>query len=829
MAAAPSEVSDSGPAAHATLRSVLEFEEEDAQVRFDEVARRLVLIKHRCFVALPLNRSLQPITVQSNGKVEAVRFSLNHRFAAVQRSEVEIEFMDLLQGSSFSHTCKGGGSRGRWRILAFHWTGTPVADFVVVTTAGIEFYLVLPERSSLKLVKSSAHAVAWSVYSHVTRLVLLATGPQDNIMHGIQIQPSSLVRIPKFEVALAPPVEPPVSARVSGQAKLRRSLLPGNLGVARLYDMIFCVHSETERQQVHLYQLFKDYVVRKYALAVYSSSASVSVSDNLLIVHALDSKVALIFDLKINTQFPITAPLPIATIAADGFSPLYSPHWSLAPPDYIIDPQAGRVGQLQLDLHTIARSSIDKACLLQFLLSRTHCASVILEVFAKSIDEEEGLPVLARMFDLLHAATARSLLTRRAFGASVAAAALASPRPTKPRVTPVPAADTSVDVSAGETTSASSSVSASVRDSVSGVSTADADDAGRSSPPPATPPATPPTTPAAAPAAAPAADVSASASDTSLDSARPPQLLEAPSPAAAAQSNGEREGPPDSALFVARVFETAVAQLPKPADAQNARRRYVLAVLTEYLHSQQQHALTLDVSAGMLLLTLLEEQGSFYQLHQFVQYHLVPDSLELAYRLLALESKYPPAVELAMDMFKRLGPLGNDALMSCLLERGQLLAACRFIRSQRLLTYPPRPLLAAAASKEPPTFAAVFTFFRQRNEVWRGSPAFLPEEECEEYVAMWEAMFGEPPTNPPLTSRSSVESVSDGLGGVGIDEGAGAILAEAPSTPPHRLSPPAESMAESPAAASPSHEQEAAAQPDGTSDAPSPSPAPPET
>ena len=73
-------------------------------------------------------------------------------------------------------------------------------------------------------------------------------------MHGIQIQPSSLVRIPKFQVVLAPPAEQPAQPRVSGHAKFRRSLLPGNLCVARLYDMIFCVHSETERQQVHLYQ-----------------------------------------------------------------------------------------------------------------------------------------------------------------------------------------------------------------------------------------------------------------------------------------------------------------------------------------------------------------------------------------------------------------------------------------------------------------------------------------------------------------------------------------------------------------------------------------------
>eukprot|EP00965_Chrysotila_dentata_P215423 6188774-Pleurochrysis_carterae.AAC.2 len=39
---------------HVLLRSVLEFEEEEAQLRFDEASRRLVLIKHRQFLGLRL-------------------------------------------------------------------------------------------------------------------------------------------------------------------------------------------------------------------------------------------------------------------------------------------------------------------------------------------------------------------------------------------------------------------------------------------------------------------------------------------------------------------------------------------------------------------------------------------------------------------------------------------------------------------------------------------------------------------------------------------------------------------------------------------------------
>ena len=352
--------------------------------------------------------------------------------------------------------------------------------------------------------------------------------------------------------------------------------------------------------------------------------------------------------MRINTQFPITAPLPIATVSSDSFSPLYSPHWALAPPDTVIDPQAGRVGQLALDLPTIARSSIDKACLLQFLLARANCASVLLEVFSKSLDDTEGLPVLARMFDLLHAAVARSLLTRRAYSTSAAAAALAN-APTRAGADDQP-------MGGGASSVGTSSMSASTSASMSGSTSTDAispqragdgadageggvgasgcasDGAGPSgavSPPGIESPLATQYTPR----------VSDSASATPRDTVSTPLgsgSLSALLPA------GARDGPPDSAVFVEHVFGPAVARLPTPPNAHHPRRRYIVAVLTEYLHSQQQHALTLDVSAGVLLLTVLEEQRDYYQLHQLVQYHLVPDSLDLAYRLLALEGRYPP-------------------------------------------------------------------------------------------------------------------------------------------------------------------------------------------
>ena len=841
-------------------QAVLDFEEGDAQVRFDEAARRLVLIKHKEFVAMPLaapagdargrSEAQQVIRCENRGKVENVRFSLNHRFVAVQRSDVELELLDLLLGNAFTHLCKGGGSKQRWRILNFQWTGTPVADFLVVTTAGIELYLVLPDKKALKLVKRVEHAVAWCVYSHPTRLVMLATGAHDNIMHGLQVQPQAIVRIPKFEVQLAPPLDASGASAAAelGQQKASRSLLPSQLHVVRLYNAIYCVHVEPERRQLLLYQLFKDFVVRKcaarnslgaiprrnssaqfsaqffgaifgairsraqfptrYALNLYATSVAVSVSDNLLLVHSLEAKVVLIFDLKINTQFPISAPLPLATLPLSRWPAVYTPHWVLAAPDVVIDPQMGVVGILKPDLAAVAHSSIDKECLLQaraqrgatrrnsaqfsdalpstllqFLLARSNAHDVVLDVLARAVRDAEPLPVIARCFDLVCAAAANAVLRRRALlegpSAQLSELAIASPRGFDLQLPGSVGSVASPPPTARSFSAIIASASPSPRAS-DDIGTAD--DAATEADAAAAVPATrrvvsepAPSTAAEVPEALPTADDDAAAGAAADGEPRRVEAhLVSDAPAAAATppapttpAPGEAEGGAPSADHVYnRVFVPLVSELPSPPDARCARRRRLIASLCEWLHAQQQHMLPPDDASGALLLALLAEQKSYFQLHQFVQYHVVADSALLAAQarlarnscshraiplyshlrsllasqLLELEEKYPPAAELALDMLRRLGAASNETVMGHLLAKGDLLGACRFIRHQRLLAYPARTLLAAAAARDddPSLFAAVYSFFQQRNEVWRGSAAFLPEEGCDEYVGMWE-------------------------------------------------------------------------------------------
>ena len=53
-----------------------------------------------------------------------------------------------------------------------------------------------------------------------------------------------------------------------------------------------------------------------------------------------------------------------------------------------------------------------------------------------------------------------------------------------------------------------------------------------------------------------------------------------------------------------------------------------------------------------LVINTLVHHNCFYQLHQFLQYHVLSDSKPIACLLLSLESCYPPAHQLALDMLK---------------------------------------------------------------------------------------------------------------------------------------------------------------------------------
>ncbi|XP_042653861.1 regulator of MON1-CCZ1 complex isoform X2 [Tyto alba] len=187
-------------------------------------------------------------------------------------------------------------------------------------------------------------------------------------------------------------------------------------------------------------------------------------------------------------------------------------------------------------------------------------------------------------------------------------------------------------------------------------------------------------------------------------------------------------------------------------EKKEAPHKFTIAVLMEYIRSLNQFQIAVQHYLYELVIKTLVQHNLFYMLHQFLQYHVLSDSKPLACLLLSLESIYPPAHQLSLDMLKRLST-ANDEIVEVLLSKHQVLAALRFIRgigghdsiSARKF------LDAAKQAEDDMLFYTIFRFFEQRNQRLRGNPSFTPGEHCEEHVTFFKQVFGEQALMKPTT------------------------------------------------------------------------------
>ncbi|XP_041359170.1 regulator of MON1-CCZ1 complex-like isoform X2 [Gigantopelta aegis] len=174
-------------------------------------------------------------------------------------------------------------------------------------------------------------------------------------------------------------------------------------------------------------------------------------------------------------------------------------------------------------------------------------------------------------------------------------------------------------------------------------------------------------------------------------------------------------------------------------DCKDIRYKFMVAVLIEYIRSLNHFSIPVQHYLYELIINILVHNNCFYQLHQFLQYHVLSDSKPLACLMLSLESVYAPAHQLALDMLKRL-QTANEEIIEVLLSKQQLLPALRFlfrfIRSVGIVdSVSARKFLETAMNTEDKMlFYAVFKFFEERNFRLKGNPRFHPGEHCDQYV-----------------------------------------------------------------------------------------------
>lgn len=327
--------------------------------------------------APPFNPDVSP-SVDSipEGPILSVRFSLDKKVIAVQRSDCEIQFFHRETKKTLTHKCRAGSES----ILGFFWSDSPLCDLAVVKTSGMDLF-ACDSAMNLRLVETKKVNVNWYIYTHESRLVLLASGLQCKTITGFQLSTAGVVRLPKFEMTLA-----------TTESNSKPIISAGDVHLVTVYGRIYCLQVDREAMLLYTYRFYRDAVVQQGSLPIYSSKLSVSVVDNLLLVHQIDAKVVIIYDLFVDSRAPVSAPLPLLWRVYQGSDTssqatnkenesaesstsnenivMYEDAWTFLVPDLILDQTNKVLWRVHLDLEAISASSSDRTSLLEFLQRR---------------------------------------------------------------------------------------------------------------------------------------------------------------------------------------------------------------------------------------------------------------------------------------------------------------------------------------------------------------------------------------------------------------------------------------------------------------------------
>ncbi|XP_074843389.1 regulator of MON1-CCZ1 complex isoform X2 [Carettochelys insculpta] len=562
--------------------------------------------------------------MEDKGEVKCIKFSLGNKILAVQRTSKSVDFLNFIPDSpqlEYTQECKTKNAN----MLGFCWTSS--TEIVFITDQGIEFYQVLPEKRSLKLVKNQNINVNWYMYCPESSVILLSTTVLGSVLQPFYFKGGTMAKLSKFEI------EMPAAPKSS-----KLSLSERDIAMATIYGQLYVLylrhHSRTSNStgaEVVLYHLPREGSCKKMHILKLNRTGkfALNVVDNLVVVHHQDTETSVIFDIKLKGEFDGTVTLHHFVLPARSIQPyeipvagpasvtnqspvpckLYSSSWIVFQPDIIISASEGYLWNLEVRLEPVINLLPDKGKLMDFLLQRKECKTVILSVCSQMLSEPNRgtLAVIATVFDKLNHEYKKYLEAEQSY---------------------------TMVVEAGQS---------------------------RSNPP-----------------------------------------LKRP------------------------VRTQAVID-------QSDMYTHVLSVFTEKKHYLYE-----------LVIKTLVQHNLFYTLHQFLQYHVLSDSKPLACLLLSLESIYPPAHQLSLDMLKRLST-ANDEIVEVLLSKHQVLAALRFIRSigGHDSVSARKFLDAAKQADDDMLFYTIFRFFEQRNQRLRGNPNFTPGEHCEEHVNFFKQTFGE--------------------------------------------------------------------------------------
>lgn len=132
--------------------------------------------------------------MEDHGHVLSIKFSLDHKILAVQRKNNSVEFMNF-DGVSLD-TEYSQSSKKNSNILGFVWSSNLEVAFI--TDHGVELYLLIPEKKSLKHLKTTPATVQWFVWCSSNKIALLASAHGSHLL-PVLIKQGSISKMAKVE------------------------------------------------------------------------------------------------------------------------------------------------------------------------------------------------------------------------------------------------------------------------------------------------------------------------------------------------------------------------------------------------------------------------------------------------------------------------------------------------------------------------------------------------------------------------------------------------------------------------------------------------------
>ncbi|KAJ9554827.1 hypothetical protein OSB04_009441 [Centaurea solstitialis] len=657
----------------------------------------------------PFTPDVAPTTdTISDGPVLSVRYSLDAKLIAVQRSNHEVQFWVRETGETFSQKCRSESGS----ILGFFWTDCAVCDIVFVKTSGLDLYTYVPELKSLDLVETKKMNVSWYIYTHESRLIVIASGMQCKSFTGYQLSSAGIIRLPRFEMAMA-----------KSDVNSKPVLAAEDVHIVTVYGRIYCLQVDRVAMLLHSYRFYRDAVIQQGSLPVYSSKIAVSVVDNVLLVHQVDAKVVILYDIFADSRTPVSAPLPLlirglprtsistsqsnrkdgegseTTLLNDTASHLYSDDWNFLVPCLVCDVSTGFLWKIHLDLeassdgwYAISASSSEVPSVLEFLqrrkLEAKKAKQLCLELTRSLILERRPLPMVFRAIEVLVNAFSYSLKTGSYSKGG---------KSEKPTVENSVGTGTSDEISSADASGKSirtESASGVDRRTVhnSSVLTSDSEDNANFRK-----------------AKAKFLDINSSSGNIDREtSVASESQLHDNQPLNANVSEQQDSQVTSAAIAPDELYDFVFASVEEEMIADAS---YLFAIIVEFIRSANVEKIKLHPNIYVMVVRLLGRNERYAELGQFILNKIIEPSKEVALQLLETGRLHIQTRKLGLDMLRQL-QLHHDYVVLLVQDRCYF-EALRYARKNKVNSVRPALFLEAAyASNDPQRLAAVLRFFR---------------------------------------------------------------------------------------------------------------------